>query len=186
MSESSSLAASAPGRYATALFSLAEENGALDATERDLDTLAAAIAESEDLNELLTSPLYTREEQSRAMTALAGAMGIGQLTTNVIGLMAQHRRLYMLSQMIRDFRLLLAEHRGEVSAEVTAAFELSDAQRSALHDRLSAAVGRDVKVNVTVDEGIIGGLIVKVGSKMVDTSIRSKLNSLQSVMKEAG
>ena len=186
MSESSSLAASASGRYATALFSLAEEGGALDAVAGDLEALTAAIAESADLKELLTSPLYSREDQGRAMAAVTSAMGLGPLASNVVGLMAQHHRLHVLPEMIRGYRVLLAEHRGEVTAEVTAAAQLSDAQRAALHDRLSAAVGREVNIHVTVDEGIIGGLIVKMGSKMIDTSIRSKLNSLQSVMKEAG
>ena len=186
MSESSSLSASAAGRYATALFDLAIEADALDAVETDIEGLASALEESADLATLIASPLYGRDEQGRAMAAVADALGIGTLVKNVVGLMASKRRLFALPAMIRDFRTLLAEHRGEITAEVTAARPLSDAQREALHERLSKAVGRDVKIHLTVDEGIIGGLIVRMGSKMIDTSIRSKLDTLQSRMKEAG
>jgi len=186
VSDSSSLSASAAGRYATALFELALEGDALDAVETDVEALSSALAESADLSTLISSPLYSRDQQGRAMAAVGEALGLGDLAKNVVGLMAAKRRLFALPQMIRDFRTLLAEHRGEITAEVIAARPLSDAQREALHARLSESVGRDVKINLTVDEGIIGGLIVKMGSKMIDTSIRSKLDSLQSRMKEAG
>jgi F-type H+-transporting ATPase subunit delta len=186
VSESSTLSASVAGRYAMALFDLALEEGALEKTEADIEALAAALAESDDLRRLISSPVYTRDEQGRALAAVGQALGLGPLAGNVVGLMASKRRLFVLPQVIRDFRSLLADHRGEVTAEVTAARPLSDAQRAALHETLSKAAGRDVKIAVSVDEGIIGGLIVKMGSKMIDTSIRSKLNSLQSRMKEAG
>ena len=186
MSETSSLSASIAGRYATALFELAEESGALEATEADIARLAEALEASEDLRSLISSPIYSRDDQSRAMAAIGEALELTELTRNLIGLMGAKRRLFVLPQLIATFRALMAEHRGELTAEVTAAKQLSDAQLSALAETLKGAVGRDVKLNVKVDEDIIGGLIVKVGSKMIDTSIRSRLASLQNVMREVG
>ena len=186
MSSSTSLTAGAAGRYATALFELAEEAGALDQTEADLAAVKVALAQSGDLLDLTQNPLYTREEQGAAMAAIAQSMGLSDLVKNVIGLMAAKRRLFALNQMIRIFEELMADHRGEITADVTVAHALSDAQATALTDRIKGATGRNTKLNVTVDEGLIGGLIVKVGSKMIDTSIRSKLNSLQNAMKEVG
>lgn len=181
-----SIVAGAAGRYATALFELAGESGSLDQAEADLATLGGAIRESADLASLISSPLYTREEQARAMRAVCQKAGIGTLVTNLVGLMADKRRLFALPEVIRLFGELMAAHRGEVTADVTAAHPLSDAQRAALADRLKASVGRDVKLNVAVDEGLIGGLVVKVGSRMIDTSIRSRLAALRTVMKEVG
>ena len=186
MSETSSLSASIAGRYAKALFELAEESGALETAERDIAALSEALEASEDLRALITIPIYSRDEQARAMAAVGSALGLSQLTANVIALMASKRRLFVLPQLIVTFRRLLADHRGEISAEVTAAKALTKAQLKSLAETLKAAVGRDVKLNVKVDEDIIGGLIVKVGSKMIDTSIRSRLASLQNVMKEVG
>ncbi len=122
----------------------------------------------------------------RAMASVAEAMGLSALVRNVVGLMATKRRLFVLGDVIDIFAQLMAEHRGEVTADVTAARALSDAQQAALVSTLKAAIGREVKLNVTVDEEIIGGLVVKVGSKMIDTSIRSKLASLQNAMREVG
>ena len=120
------------------------------------------------------------------MAGVGKALGLSELVSNVVGLMATKRRLFVLPQVIIVYRQLMAEHRGEVTAEVTAAKKLSKEQKSALAKTLKSAVGRDVKLNVTVDEDLIGGLVVRVGSKMIDTSIRSRLASLQNVMREVG
>ncbi len=173
-------------RYATALFDLAEESDALDRAEADMDALRAALAESDELSMAIRSPLVSRDEQGRAMAAIAAAMELSPLTTNLLGLMAQKRRLFALAEVIQAFDALLAEHRGLVTAQVTAARPLSDAQAEALKETLRRATERDVKLNVTVDPAILGGLVVKVGSRMVDTSIRSKLAGLQHAMKEVG
>jgi len=186
VAETSSLSSTAAGRYATALFELASEGGALDRTEQDVAALGEALKASADLRALISSPIYNRDEQGRAMAAVAGAMGLSDLVRNVLGLMASKRRLFVLDELIAIFARLMAEHRGEVTAEVTAARALSDAQRAGLAATLKSAIGREVKLNVTVDEAIIGGLVVKVGSKMIDTSIRSKLASLQNAMREVG
>ncbi len=186
MSDSSSLSSSAAGRYATALFDLAGEGGALEQTERDMASLGEALEASGDLRALISSPIYSRDEQNRAMAAVAGAMGLSPLVTNLVGLMASKRRLFVLGEVIDIFARLMAEHRGEVTAEVTAARALSDMQRDSLVATLKKAIGREIKLNVTVDEKIIGGLVVKMGSKMIDTSIRSKLASLQNAMREVG
>lgn len=182
----SSLTAGAAGRYATALFELAEEAGSLDQADVDLSALEAALADSPDLDDLIKNPIYTREEQGAAMAAVADKMGLSPLVKNVIGLMATKRRLFAVPQLIKVFQALLADHRGEITADVTAARALSDTQSGALVEQIKASMGREVKLNVTVDESIIGGLIVKVGSRMIDSSIRSKLSSLQNAMKEVG
>ena len=186
MTASSSLVSSAAGRYANALFELASEGNALEQAEKDMEALGQALESSDDLRTLLNSPIYTREEQGRAMASVGQAMGLSALVRNVIGLMATKRRLFVLDDVISIFAQLMADHRGEVTAEVTAARALSKTQQNALAKSLKAAIGREVKLNTTVDEGIIGGLVVKVGSKMIDTSIRSKLASLQNAMREVG
>ncbi len=186
MAELSTLVSSAAGRYATALFELASESDALARTEQDMEALGQALDASDDLRTLLSTPIYTRDEQGRAMASVTEAMGLSALVSNVVGLMAAKGRLSVLGDVIDNFAKLMAEHRGEVTADVTAARALSDAQQAGLVSTLKAAIGREVKLNVTVDEGIIGGLVVKVGSKMIDTSIRSKLASLQNAMREVG
>lgn len=174
------------GRYATAVFELAQEEGSLATVERDLDALEAALKDSADLRDMIGSPLYGREDQGRAVAALADAMGLTATVRNTLALMAAKRRLFVLPQVIAQVKALAAEARGEVTAEVTAARPLSDAQRDSLAATLKASAGKDVTVNVTVDETLIGGLVVRLGSRMIDSSIRSKLAKLQSVMKEAG
>ena len=186
MTASSSLTAGAAGRYATALFDLASEAGTLDQTEADLKALGAALEESPELGNLMRDAIYTRDQQSTSMSAIGDKMGLSQLVKNVIGLMAAKRRLFAVPELIRVFEALMAEHRGEVTAEVTAARPMSDAQSNALVEQIKSATGREVKLNVAVDESIIGGLIVKVGSKMIDSSIRSRLTNLQNAMKEVG
>jgi F-type H+-transporting ATPase subunit delta len=186
VAESASLVSGIAGRYATALFELAEEENALEAVEKDVLALEEALAESPELRTLVSSPIYSREQQGKAIAAVAEKMELGALTRNILGLMATKRRLFVLSGVISAFRGLLAEKRGEVTAEVTAATKLTDAQTEALSKKLKASVGKDVNLKVAVDETLIGGLIVKVGSRMIDTSIRAKLANLQNAMREVG
>ncbi len=176
----------AAGRYANALFELAKEADALDDAERDMQALGEALEASADLRSLCTSPLYDRDEQARAMEAVARKMELSELGRKTAGLLAVKRRLFMLDDVIRIFSAIMADHRGEVTAEITAARKMSDAQQKALAAKLKEAIGSEVRLNVTVDERIIGGLVVKVGSKMVDSSIRSRLAALQNAMREVG
>ena len=186
VSEFASNSTGIAGRYATAIFELAKESGDLDALERDVDTLEAAIAESSDLRDLIRSPIYTREQQSGAVAALAAKMGLTGTMANALKLMASKRRLFVMNQLLTVLRSRIADEKGEVTAEVQSAQALSKDQQSALAETLKASVGKDVKMKLSVDESLIGGLIVKVGSKMIDTSIRSKLAALQNTMKEVG
>ena len=186
MSEPASISTGIAGRYAKAIFELAREDGKLAALEGDLDALEAALADSADFRDLIASPIYSRDQQARAIEALAGKMGLTGIVTNTLGLMAGNRRLFVLPQLVTTLRALIAEEKGEVTADITAASALTDAQRDKLAATLTKSVGKDVKINMSVDEDLIGGLIVKVGSKMIDTSIRSKLAALQNTMKEVG
>lgn len=186
MSDTSILVSDAAGRYATALFALAREEDALEQTERDLEALGEALKESEDLRNLIASPIYDRNDQARGMAAVGEKMGLSQLVRNLVGLMAAKRRIYMLPKVIDIFRALMAEHRGEVTAEVASAKALTDEQASKLAETLKGAAGRDVKLNVTVDEALIGGLVVRVGSRMIDTSIRARLAQLENAMRKVG
>jgi len=186
VSEPASISSGIAKRYATAVFELANEMNALPELEANLDDIAAALDGSDDLKDLISSPIYAREAQENAIVAVAGQMGLMTVMQNVLALMAQKRRLFVLPAMVSQMRAQIAAHKGEVTADVTAAQALSDDQTAALAEQLKASVGKDVKVNVTVDESLIGGLVVKVGSKMIDSSIRSKLNSLQNAMKEVG
>ncbi len=186
VSATASITAGASGRYAIALFEIAKEGKNLPAVEADLDSLQAALDESADLRDVITSPLLSREEQGKAMRALTDKMGLGAEVANTVALMAENRRLYALPEMISQVKALAADDRGEVSAEVTAAKALTGTQSKALAAALKKSLGKDVQVNVTVDKDLIGGLIVKVGSAMVDSSLRSKLNNLQNAMKEVG
>ena len=186
VSEPASVSAGIAARYATAVFEMANEIDAVALVETDLDALSAARNESNDLNELISSPVYTRRQLGDAIGGLAKAMDLTSLMTNTLGLMAANRRLFVLPHLITALRNLIAEQKGEVTADVTSAKELSAAQVDKLAQALKASVGKDVKINAAVNEDLIGGLIVKVGSKMIDTSIRSKLANLQNAMKEAG
>ena len=171
-------------RYATAVFELAKEDKKLAAVEQDLDALDAALAGSPDFAAMIASPVYSRDELTKAATTLAGKMKLSRAITGVLGVMGEKRRLFVLPQFIAALRAAIAEDKGEVTAEVTAAKSMTKAQQDKLAKALKAAVGKDVKINVAVDESLIGGLIVKVGSKMIDSSIRSRLNALQNSMKE--
>nr|WP_281493334.1 F0F1 ATP synthase subunit delta [Yoonia sp. F2084L] len=186
VSETAGISTGIATRYATAVFDLAKEGKAIKALESDVAALEAAMGESADLRTLLTSPLYSREEQSGAVAAVAKKMKLSDTTSNVLALLASKRRLFVLPQLIAVLQDMLSEERGEVTAEVTTAKALTKAQADKLAKTLKAQVGKSVTIKETVDESIIGGLIVKVGSKMIDTSIASKLNALQNTMKEVG
>jgi F-type H+-transporting ATPase subunit delta len=173
------------GRYATALFELAVDHGAIDGVIEDLSRLQAMIDESGDLRRLIRSPLFSREQQSKAMEAVLEKAGLSQLVRNFVGVVARNRRLFAIENMIRIYRELVARHRGEVTAEVTSAAPLSETQRAAVEQALKQAIGSNVAVNTAVDPALIGGMIVRVGSRMVDSSLRSKLQRLQLVMKGA-
>jgi F-type H+-transporting ATPase subunit delta len=186
VSETASISSSIASRYAQALFDLSLDEGSLDALESDVDALAQALEVSDDLRAMINDPIYSRDEQAAAITALADRMGLSQTTQNGLGLMAANRRLFVLPYMLRALRGMIADHKGEVTAEVTSAIALSDDQSAALSDMLKSRFGKEIKLNTSVDETLIGGLIVKVGSKMVDTSVRAKLAALQNAMKEVG
>jgi F-type H+-transporting ATPase subunit delta len=186
VSESASISAQIAERYATAIFDIAKDNGNLDGLEASINDLAAAVEASADLRALIHSPLVSREDQYGAIMAIAKKMDIAPVLRKSLGLMAQKRRLFVLPQLIDALRAALADERGEVTAEVTSAKAMTKAQTAKLAETLQARVGKSVTINATVDENLIGGLVVKVGSKMIDTSIRSKLDSLQNAMKEVG
>jgi F-type H+-transporting ATPase subunit delta len=172
------------GRYATALFELALEERALDAIKADLDRFDGLIAESPDLRRLVRSPAFTAEAQSRALAAVLDRAGIGGLAGRFLQVVSSNRRLFAAQDMIKAFRKLVAEHKGEVSAEVTLAERPSEPHLEAIKSALHSVTKKDVQIDVRVDPSIIGGLIVKLGSRMVDSSLRTKLNSIKHAMKE--
>lgn len=184
MSEPASISTGIAERYATAMFELAKEEDALDALEADTDALDAALKDSADLRDLIQSPVYSREQQAKGITAVAVKAGLSEISRNTLGLMASKRRLFVLPQLLAQLRTMIADEKGEVEAEVTSAQPLSDAQRDKLAETIKARVGKNIKLNTAVDESLIGGLVVKVGSRMIDTSIRSRLAALQNTMKE--
>ena len=174
------------GRYATALFELALEEKKLDAVKADLDRFGGMIDDSPELARLVRSPVFTADEQTRALTAVLDKAGITGLAANFLQLVASNRRLFSISQIVRAFRSLVARHKGEVTAQVTVAEKLSDKNIDALKGALKTVTGgKDIDFDVKIDPAIIGGLIVQVGSRMVDSSLRTKLNSIKLAMKEA-
>jgi F-type H+-transporting ATPase subunit delta len=172
-------------RYAEALFDLALENGAIERVYADLKSLGAAIASSADFRAFLTSPVYDAESKAAAIAAIADKAGASALTRNFLGVVAANRRLFALPGMIGAFKKRLAAHRGEVSAEAIAAAPLNDDQTKRLRGEIERVVGKAVNLSVKVNEDLLGGMIVKVGSTMIDSSLKTKLNRLKSVMKEA-
>ena len=186
VSETAGISTGIAARYATAVFDLAKEGKDIKALETDVAALQAAIADSADFTTLLTSPLYNRDEQGAAMTAIAKKMGLSTTVSNVLSLLVAKRRLFVLPHMLAVLQDRLADERGEMTAEVTTAKSLTKAQSDKLAKTLSGQVGKTVTIKQTVDESIIGGLIVKMGSRMIDTSIAAKLNALQNTMKEVG
>ncbi|ABA78450.1 F0F1 ATP synthase subunit delta [Rhodobacter sphaeroides] len=186
MSEPASISSGIAARYAAAVFELAKDEGALPALEKDMDALGAAWSESADLRDLATSPVYAREEQQKAIAAVAAKMGLSTVTANTLALMGSKRRLFVLPQMVADVQNRIATEKGEITAEVTAAAPLSPEQAARLAATLKARAGKDVKLKTTVDESLIGGLVVKLGSSMIDTSVKARLAALQNAMKEVG
>ena len=174
------------GRYATALFELAETDKQLDQVADDMAKIQSMLEVSDDLNRLIRSPVVSRIDQSKGMAAVLESAEIGVLTKNFIGVVADNRRLFALPGMLKGFQALLADHRGETTAEVVSAKALSDAQMKALGESLKKATGSNVTIDAEVDEELLGGLIVKVGSLMVDSSLRTKLTKLRFAMKGMG
>lgn len=175
--------ASMPGRYASALFELAKEQGSVEQIEADLKAFESLLTESEDLRRLVASPVFAAEDQSRALSALLEKAGISGLTENFLQVITHNRRLFAVPQMIKIFAALAAESRGEVTAEVTTAQALTDELTAELKQTLKNAVGKDVKLDARVEPAILGGLIVKIGSKMVDSSLRTKLTAMKVSLK---
>jgi F-type H+-transporting ATPase subunit delta len=174
------------GRYAGALFELALEGKAVDSVKKDLETFDALIAENPDLNRLVRSPVFGVDDQLKAISAILAKAGITGLAANFLRVITTNRRLFSLRQIIRGYRALVARHKGEISAQVTVAEKLSDTSLEALKSALTSVTGgKAMDLDVKIDPAIIGGLIVKVGSRMVDSSLRTKLNAIKFAMKEA-
>ena len=174
------------GRYATALFELARDTGTIDEVTTDLDQLAALIAQSPELQGLVRSPVLGAEQQTKAMSIVIERMGITGLAANFVKFVASNRRLFALPDMIRGYKALVAREKGEITAEVTVAETLAERHLGALKEALRSVTGKDVELKIEVNPAIVGGLIVKLGSRMVDSSLRTKLNSIKHAMKEAG
>jgi F-type H+-transporting ATPase subunit delta len=180
------MVASMAGRYAAALFDLAKDQRQLADVERDLASFQRMLDESDDLRRLVRSPVISGDEQMKALAALMGKAGITGLTANFIKLIARNRRLFAVADIMKSFRALLARERGEVSADVAAAHPLTPEQMQLLSDTLRTTVGKKVQINTRVDPNLLGGLVVKMGSKMIDSSLRTKLNNLKVAMKGIG
>ena len=183
METSGGIRASLAGRYASALFDLARDARQIESVGNSLDALGAALLDSKDFNELVTSPLVSRDEAGKAFAALAPALGVDPITANFLGVLARNGRKNELRAVIRAYRRLAAEHRGETTAEIVTARTLNDDQLAALKQQLRARAGRDVNIDATVDPDILGGIVVKLGSQQIDASIRTKLNRLAQAMK---
>jgi F-type H+-transporting ATPase subunit delta len=173
-------------RYASALYDLADEQGALDAVAADLKALQALIADSDDFRRFIKSPVMSRADQGKGIAAIGGRAGLKSLTMKFLGLVAANRRLFALPGMIKGFLSILAQRCGELTAEVVSATKLSDAQTASLIATLKQSAGRTVALTAKVDPSILGGLIVRLGSRMIDSSIKSKLQRLKLVMKGVG
>lgn len=171
------------GRYARALFALAIEGKSLGSVEANLHTLTGALAQSADFAALVSSPVVGRGAAAAAVAGVAGSLGLDGLVKNFLGVLAGNRRLSLLPAIIRDFAALNAARKGEVTATVTAAHALTDGQQTALAAKLKAGIGRDVALNVTVDPAILGGLVVRVGSRMIDSSLKTRLDMLGQALK---
>ena len=186
MAGESGIVSGMAGRYATALFELALAENALDAVKADLDRFDALLADSADLARLVRSPVFGAEEQTKALAAVLDRAGVGGLAAKFLKVVASNRRLFAVRDIVKAFRALVARHKGEVTAEVTLAEQPSEQHLAAVKDALKAVTKKDVQVDVKVDPTLIGGLVVKLGSRMVDTSLRTKLNAIKLAMKEAG
>jgi len=183
VSSDDSMMASMAGRYASALFELAKDQRQLEQVERDLASLQAMLAGSADLRRLVLSRVISAENQAKALAAVLEKAGISGLTANFVQLIAKNRRLFAAADMMKAFRALVARERGEVSADVASAHPLTPEQMQLLSDTLRTSIGKNVRIDTRVDPGLLGGLVVKVGSRMIDSSLRTKLNNLKVVMK---
>lgn len=183
MESTGGIVAGLAGRYATALFELARDARQIETVSQSLERLRAALRESPEFTTLTTSPLIDREQAMRGVLAAADSLGVDQLTRNFLGTLAKNRRLAKLGEVISAFNKLAAHYRGETTAEVVTAHPLDDSQVEALRAKLRAGLGRDVAIDLRVDPSILGGLIVRVGSKMIDSSLQTKLNTLALAMK---
>lgn len=184
VSDLASISSGASKRYAKAIFALAKEEKKLESLTADLSSIEDALEVSDDLNQLILSPVYNRLEQESAILAISDKMGLSGLMKNSLGLLAVKRRLNILPSLIEEVKIYIAEDKGEVTVNVTSASVLSEAQTQDLTKSLEKTIGKEIKIETSIDESLIGGLIVKVGSKMIDSSIRSKLTNLQNIMKE--
>jgi F-type H+-transporting ATPase subunit delta len=182
---SSAIASGVAGRYALALFELARDGDALDAVAADLAAFKRMLDNSADLRRLVRSPVISREDQGKALAALSERAGFNALTAKFLGVVAEHRRLFALPGIIEAYSAMLAEHKGEVGAELVSAVPLQDQQVTTLEKQLSSAVGKQVLLSARVDPGLLGGLVVRVGSRMLDASLRTKLRQLELAMKGA-
>mgnify|MGYP003957457025 FL=1 len=183
MSAEASVVSGIAGRYATALFELARDNGALDQVASDLSDLGNMIEQSDDLNRLLRSPIIAAEDQAKGIAAVLDKAGAQTMVANFVAVVAKNRRLFALRDMVRAFRSLLSVHRGEVVAEITSAHSLNDEQLAKIKAELTASMKTDVQVETAVDERILGGIVVKVGSRMVDSSLRTKIQNQRFAMR---
>ena len=186
MANDDPMMASVAGRYASALYDLATEQNQVKPVEQAMKQLQSLLDISSDLLSMVRSPVISAEEQGTALAAVMEKAGVGGLAANFVKLIAKNRRLFALPDMIKNYHTLVARGRGETEAEVISAVALDDAQLQHLKDTLKASVGKDVSVTSRVDQGLLGGLIVKVGSRMIDSSLRTKLNNLKIAMKEVG
>jgi F-type H+-transporting ATPase subunit delta len=186
VADTSQLTSGVAERYASSLFDLALEEGAVESVTADLDRFQAMLDESDDLKRFVASPVFSADDQLKAIVAINEKAGIAGLVGNFFKVVARNRRLFALPGMIKAFRIIAARQRGEISAEVTSAHALTAAQETELKAALKSATGKDVTIAVTVDPSILGGLIVKVGSRQIDTSLRTKLSTLKLALKEVG
>jgi F-type H+-transporting ATPase subunit delta len=186
VAKSSSPISGIADRYAGSLFDLALQSGEVAKVEADLTSLETMLADSEDLKRLIMSPVFSADEQYNAVSSIADKAGITGLAGNFLRVVARNRRLFAVPAMIKAFRQIAAEQRGEISADVTSAHPLSGEQETELKAALKGVTGKDVTISVTVDPSLLGGLIVKIGSRQIDTSLKTKLNSLKLALKEVG
>jgi len=186
VAQSSSPISTVAERYASSLFELAQQANSVTKVEADLNSFEALLDGSADLSRLIKSPVFSSEDQAKAIAAIADKAGITGLTGNFLRVVARNRRLFAVPGMIKAFRQIAAEHRGETAAEVTSAHALTAAQETELKAALKSVAGKDVAITVTVDPSLLGGLIVKMGSRQIDTSLKTKLNSLKLALKEVG
>jgi len=186
VSETASISMGVASRYARAIFDLVLESEEIAELEYNVESLAEVLDNSQVLRDLIASPLYTRDDQKAAIVAIGTKMRLIPNLTNTLALMASKRRLFVMDSFLRQLKHLISEHKGEVTADVVSAKSLTQVQSDKLAKAIKERVGKEIKINASVDESIIGGIVIKVGSKMIDTSIRSKLNSLQTIMKEVG